>query len=51
MRAEGVARVARLRTHTGVGLPTALAFVHTLEPVSRFRRARQVAAYCGLDPV
>lgn len=49
-RAESDARVARLRTHPGVGLLTALAVVHTLEPVSRFRRARQVAAYCGLDP-
>jgi transposase len=24
--------------------------VHTLEPVSRFDRARRAAAYCGLDP-
>lgn len=33
------ARVARLRTHPGVGLLTALAVVHTLEPVTRFDRA------------
>ena len=43
-------RVRRLRTHPGVGLLTALAVVHTLEPVTRFDRARRVAAYCGLDP-
>jgi transposase len=43
-------RVARLRTHPGVGRLTALAMVHTLEPVARFDRARRVAAYCGLDP-
>lgn len=44
-------RVERLRTHPGVGLLTALAVVHTLEPVARFGRARRVAAYCGLDPM
>lgn len=49
-RARDDARVARLRTHPGVGLLTALAVVHTLEPVRRFDRARQIAAYCGLDP-
>lgn len=49
-RTEGDARVARLRTHPGVGLLTALAVVHTLEPVTRFDRARRIAAYCGLDP-
>jgi transposase len=27
-----------------------LAVVHLLEPVRRFQRARQVAAYCGLVP-
>lgn len=48
--AQGDERVARLRTHPGVGLLTALAVVHTLEPADRFTRARQVAAYCGLDP-
>jgi len=32
-------------------LLTALATAHTLQPLSRFRRARCVAAYCGLDPV
>ena len=44
------ARIARLRTHPGVGLLTALMFVHALEPITRFARASQVAAYCGLDP-
>jgi transposase len=51
MRAADDVRVGRLRTHPGVGLLTALAVVHALEPVARFRRARQVAAYCGLDPM
>ncbi len=49
-RAQGDVRVQRLRTQPGVGLLTALAVVHTLEPATRFRRSRQVAAYCGLDP-
>ena len=49
-RAAADARVVRLRTHPGVGLQTALAVVHTLEPVTRFDRARRIAAYCGLDP-
>lgn len=49
-RAQNDPRVSRLRTHPGVGLLTALAVVHTLEPVTRFDRARRIAAYCGLDP-
>ena len=49
-RAQPDARVMRLRTHPGVGLLTGLAVVHALEPVTRFDRARCVAAYCGLDP-
>ncbi len=49
-RATADPRVGRLRTHPGVGLLTALAVVHTLEPVTRFDRARRIAAYCGLDP-
>ena len=44
-------RVARLRTHPGLGLLTALCLVHTLQPVSRFRNPRKVAAYVGFDPV
>lgn len=43
-------RVNRLRTHPGIGLLTALAIVHTLEPVNRFSNQRQVAAYGGFDP-
>jgi transposase len=49
-RAHNDPRVSLLRTHPGVGLLTALAVVHSLEPATRFARARQVAAYCGLDP-
>ncbi len=49
-RAAADPRVQRLRTHPGVGRLTALAMVHTLEPVTRFDRSRRVAAYCGLDP-
>ncbi|MGA8011426.1 MAG: IS110 family transposase [Candidatus Acidiferrales bacterium] len=48
--AHSDARVIRLRTHPGVGPLTALAVVHALEPVTRFDRARRIAAYCGLDP-
>jgi transposase len=44
-------RITRLRTHPGLGLLTSLCIVHTLEPVSRFRNQRKVAAYAGLDPV
>jgi len=50
LRADQDARVRLLRTHPGVGLLTSLAVVHTLEPVTRFDRARRIAAYCGLDP-
>ena len=42
--------VARLMTHPGVGPITGLAFVLTLGPWQRFRRAQQVASYCGLIP-
>lgn len=50
-RAEADERVARLRTRPGIGLLTALALVHTVEPVSRFSGGRKVAAYVGLDPM
>lgn len=50
-QAAGDVRVRRLRTHPGVGLLTALAMIHALEPVARFTRGRQVVAYCGLDPM
>ena len=50
LRAQSDPRVQLVRTHPGVGLLTSLAVVHVLDPVSRFDRARRVAAYCGLDP-
>ena len=40
----------QLMTHPGVGPVTALAFVLTLGPVSRFPRGKQVASYFGLIP-
>jgi transposase len=43
--------IKRLRTHPGIGLLTSLCLLHTLQPVSRFRNARKVAAYAGFDPV
>src|SRR5215213_10174822 len=43
--------IQRLRTHPGIGLLTSLCLLHTLQPVSRFRNARQVTAYAGFDPV
>jgi transposase len=50
-QSKGDLRITRLRTHPGIGLLTALCVVHTLEPVSRFRNQRKVAAYAGFDPV
>lgn len=44
-------RIARLRTHPGIGLLTSLCVVHTLWPVTRFRNQRKVAAYAGFDPM
>src|SRR3974390_3131188 len=44
------ADVARLRTHPGVGMVTALAFVLTMGPVERFAHSRQLVSYCGLNP-
>jgi transposase len=43
--------ITRLRTHPGIGLLTSLCLVHTLQPVSRFRNTRKVAAYAGFDPI
>jgi transposase len=43
--------IARLRTHPGIGLLSSLCLVHTLQPVTRFRNTRKVAAYAGFDPV
>ena len=44
-------RIARLRTHPGIGLLTSLCLVHSLEPVTRFRNQRKVVAYAGLEPL
>jgi transposase len=49
-QAVGDERIERLRTHPGMGPLTALAMVHTLEPVARFSNQRKVAAYVGFDP-
>jgi len=43
--------ITRLRSHPGIGLLTSLCILHTLQPVSRFRNQRKVAAYAGFDPV
>lgn len=40
----------RLMTHPGVGPVTSLAFVLTVGPASRFRRAKQLVSYLGLNP-
>jgi len=42
--------VARLRTAPGIGPVTAVAFVATLDAVTRFASAHHVAAYLGLTP-
>jgi transposase len=42
--------VERLRTAPGIGPVTAVAFVATLDVVTRFGSAHQVAAYLGLTP-
>jgi len=49
--AKDDAMIARLRTHPGIGLLTALCLQHTLQPVSRFRNQRKVVAYAGFDPL
>src|SRR5712692_4818054 len=48
--AENHADAVRLMTHPGVGPVTALAFVLTLGPVSRFQRSKHVVSYLGLNP-
>ena len=40
----------RLMEHRGVGQVTALAFVATIGPISRFRNSKQVVSYLGLNP-
>jgi transposase len=50
-QSKGDVSITRLRTHPGIGLLTSLCLLHTLQPVSRFRNSRKVAAYAGFDPV
>ncbi len=50
-QSKGDESLTRLRTHPGIGLLTSLCLLHTLQPVSRFRNSRKVAAYAGFDPV
>jgi len=42
--------VARLRTHPGVGMVVALAFVLTVGPLERFPHSRKLVSYWGLNP-
>lgn len=44
-------RAKLLLTHSGIGKLTAMAIVHTLGDVHRFRKKEQVAAFVGLDPL
>ena len=49
--AEADERARLLMTHPGVGVINALALVHTLGDVRRFRRKEEVVAFVGLDPL
>jgi len=42
--------VALLRTHPGVGMVVALAFVLTVGPLARFPNRRKLVSYLGLNP-
>jgi transposase len=42
--------VALLRTHPGVGMVVALAFVLTVGPIVRFLTSRKLVSYLGLNP-
>ena len=42
--------VALLRTHPGVGMVVALAFVLTVGPIERFSNSRKLVSYWGLNP-
>lgn len=44
-------RTKLLLTHSGIGTLTAMAIVHTLGDVRRFRKSEQVVAFVGLDPL
>ena len=50
-RAETNEQVRLVRSHTGVGLLSGLAVVHTLGDVSRFASSKQAVAFVGLDPL
>ena len=50
-QAETDERVRLVRTHTGVGLLSGLALVHTLGDVRRFASSKQAVAFVGLDPL
>ena len=49
--AEEDERAKLLMTHPGIGVNSALALVHTLGDVRRFRRKEEVVAFVGLDPL
>jgi transposase len=49
--AETDERAKLLMTHPGIGVNNALALVHTLGDVRRFRRKEEVVAFVGLDPL
>jgi transposase len=42
--------VALLRTHPGVGMVVALAFVLSVGPIERFSNSRKLVSYWGLNP-
>ena len=44
-------KVKLLLTHSGIGNLTAMAIVHTLGDVHRFRKSEQAVAFVGLDPL
>jgi transposase len=48
--AESRAEAVLLMRQEGVGPVTALAFVLTLGPVTRFQNSKQVVSYLGLNP-
>jgi transposase len=48
---ENYPAALRLRTHPGVGVLTALAFVLIVGDAARFRCGKQVASYLGLVPL
>jgi transposase len=50
-QAETDEQVRLVRSHTGVGLLSGLAVVHTLGDVRRFASSKQAVAFVGLDPL